>query len=179
VAESFTSYSVDNDKTFRAAMKRATEVTQDLRIPFGLILADFYRSEQAIFKLQSPGQYPDFKNGGPNSPYAKRKQKAVGFKYPLLFRKGALANSLLGPNNPGSISSIQNLSMYFGTTIPYAIYHQSDKARKKIPLRKFLFIGPEAPRFATSEQMGRLERWNNIMNDFVLKKLKQESFANG
>jgi len=174
VAEVFTSYSVDNDNSFKAALKRAAQVTQDLRIPFGLILADFYRSQQAIFKLQSPGLYPDFKNGGPNSKYALRKQRDVGFKYPLLVRKGALAASLLGPKNPGSISNIDRLSMYFGTDIPYAIYHQSDKPRHKIPQRKVLFIGPEAPRFANSEQQGRLQRWNNILNDFVLKKLKQE-----
>lgn len=175
MAESFTSYSVDNDRSFRNAMKRASETVQDLRIPFGLILADFYKSQQAIFKLKSPGQYPDFKNGGSMSKYAQEKEKAVGFKYPLLVRSGALAASLLGPNNKGSISQITPLTLTFGTAIDYGIYHQSDKPRTKIPLRKFLFIGPEAKRFATSEQMGRLERWNNILNDFILKKLKAGS----
>lgn len=174
MAESFTSYQVDNDRSFRDALKRAAAVSQDLRVPFGLILQDFYKSQQAIFKLQGPGQYPDFKNGGPNSKYAIKKQAEVGFKYPLLVKSGSLAASLLGPNNRGSISKITSLSLTVGTSIPYAIYHQSDKPRSKIPLRKFLFIGPEASKYATSEQMGRLQRWNNIMNDYVLRKLKQE-----
>jgi len=173
MAEAFTSYSVDNDRKFRNAIKKASEVSDDLRVPFGLILRDFYKSQQAIFKLKGPGQYPDFKKGGSESRYAKAKFREVGFKYPLLVRSGALAASLLGPNNPGSISQITKLSLTIGTSIEYGIYHQSDKARSKIPLRKFLFIGPEAKRFATSEQVGRLERWQGYMTDFISKKIKE------
>lgn len=171
----FTSYIIENDRRFKDALERARAACDDLRIPFSLILNDFYRSEQAIFKLQGPGQYPDFKNGGPESRYAKLKMKQVGFKYPLLFKTGKLAASLLGPKNEGSIATVRPLEMFFGTAVPYAIYHQSDEPRAKIPLRKFLFIGPEAPQFANSDQTGRPERWLNIMNDFVLKKVKKEA----
>ena len=166
MAESFTSYSIDSDKRFRNALAKASESVQDFRIPFGQILRDFYRSEQAIFKLKSPGLYPDYV-GGKDSKYAARKEKVRGFRYPLLVASGRLAASLLGPNNPGSISAIGKLSMYFGTSVEYGIYHQSDSPRSKIPLRKFLFIGPEAPRFATSLQMGRLERWLGYIQDHV------------
>lgn len=176
MAEAFTSYVLANDVAFKNALKRASDATQDLRIPFGLILADFYKSEASIFRLKGPGKYPDFKNGGPDSPYAQWKQKRFGFKYPLLFRTGLLANSVLGPNNKGSVSKITKLSLTFGTSIAYGIYHQSDKPRTKIPLRKFLFIGPEAPQ-ADREQQGRLTRWNNILNDYVYKVMKREGFA--
>lgn len=169
----FTSYSIANDQRFRDAIKRARDVVSDLRLPFSLILADFYKSEQAIFKLKSPGQYPDFKNGGPESRYAKLKEKDVGFKYPLLVRSGKLAASLLSATAPGSIAVIGPISLIFGTQVSYGIYHQSDAPRKKIPLRKFLFIGPEAPSFATDEMKGRAERWLNILNDYTLKKMKQ------
>lgn len=167
----FTSYSVDNDNKFRDALKRASAVSQDFRVPFGLILKDFYKSEQAIFKLKGPGLYEPFR--GPKNPktghtrYQDDKIKKVGFDYPLLVRSGALAASLLGPSNPGSISNVTPLSLTFGTSIPYGIYHQSDDPRSKIPLRKFLFIGPEAPSFATSEQMGRAERWVGYIQDFI------------
>lgn len=168
----FTSYSVDADNRFKNALLRASSAIDDLRIPFGLILSDFYKSEQAIFKLKSPGQYPDFKSGGADSRYAKLKEKAVGFKYPLLVRTGALAASLLSRNAPGSISQIEAQSLTVGTSIEYGIYHQSDEPRSKIPLRKFLFIGPEAPQFATSEMQGRPERWMNILNDFTLRAMR-------
>ncbi len=189
--QGFTSYTVDNDKKFRDAVKAAGDMSQDLRVPFGLILRDFYKSEQSIFKLQGPGQYPPFKNsvrashskGGKDengkrfkkgseytaamSPYQKWKKKHFGFDYPLLVRTGRLASSLLGPNNPGSISLVTKLTLAFGTSVPYGIYHQSDDPRKVIPLRKFLFIGPEAPQFATSEQQGRLQRWLGYIQDHV------------
>src|SRR5512135_819982 len=106
MGDSFTSYSVDNDRKFRNAIKKASEVSDDLRIPFGLILRDFYKSEAAIFKLKGPGKYPPFK--GPINPktgytrYQEAKIKKAGFDYPLLVRTGALAASLLGPTNPGS-----------------------------------------------------------------------------
>lgn len=193
MAESFTSYKVDNDRRFRDAIARAAEGVKSLKVPFGLILQNFYKSEQAIWQLKGPGLYPPFKhsatisthNGkrvrtaeGGESPYQKRKLKKYGHDYPLLVATGALAASLSGPNNPGSIADIQPLSLTIGTSIHYGIYHQSDRARSKIPLRKFLFIGPEAPQFAKDELAGRAERWLNILNDFALKTVKRE-LANG
>lgn len=166
------SYSVANDAAFKAALARARASVSDLRIPFALIARDFYRSQQAIFKLQGAGQYPDFKNGGRNSRYAKVKVKSVGFDYPLLVRSGRLARSFGGPGAPSNVTQIEKLSLTMGTTVEYGAYHQSDAPRSKIPLRKFLFIGPEASRFATSDQMGRLGRWNDYLNDHVLKSLK-------
>lgn len=176
MSETFTSYTVDNDNKFRNAIERVSEISTDLRLPFGLILSDFYKSEQSIFKLKSAGKYPPFK--GPKNPetgftrYQAAKIKAVGFDYPLLVRTGTLANSLLGPNNEGSVSKITNLSLTFGTSIRYGIYHQlSDESR--LPLRKFLFIGPEAPTFATSEQMGRLQRWLGYIEDHIARETKR------
>ncbi len=175
--ESFTSYSVDNDNRFRNSIAQASALCADLRVPFGLISADFYKSQQAIFKLKSAGKYPPFqgainrKTG--HTQYQDAKIKKVGFDYPLLVRTGLLSNSVLGPSNQGSVHSITPLSLTIGTSIPYGIYHQSDKPRNKIPLRKFLFIGPEAPRFASSEQQGRAERWLGIMGSFIDKELKK------
>lgn len=177
MSETFTSYTVDNDKKFRAALKRASEVSSDLRLPFGLILADFYKSQQSIWKLKSPGKYPPFK--GKKNPktgltrYQAAKIKAVGFDYPLLVRTGALAASLSGPNNRGSVAKATPLTLTIGTLISYGIYHQSDEKRNKIPLRKFLFIGPEAPSFASSEQTGRLQRWLGIIEDHIARSIKK------
>lgn len=177
------SYITVNDKKFQEALKGALEVVTDLRIPFNLIAKDFYRSEKAIFQLTGPGQYPAFKRssgayrGGKyqvdsESPYQKAKKKAVGFDYPLLFRSGKLAASLLGPGNSGNVTQITPLGMVIGTTVPYGIYHQSDEPRRVIPLRKFIFIGPEAPRFANSDQAGRLQRWLGYIDDYVARKTK-------
>lgn len=172
-----TSYTVENDRLFASTLTRASKVVEDFRVPFGLISRDFYKSEQAIFQLKGPGQYPGFK--GPKeengkTQYQNTKLKKYGFDYPLLVATGALAASITQPNARYSINSITSLSLAIGTSIPYGIYHQSDAPRSKVPLRKFVFIGPEAPRFATSEQQGRLERWLNYVNDYVLQTLKKE-----
>lgn len=170
------SYSIQNDDAFRRGLARASAEISDLRIPFGLILKDFYKSQNAIFKLKSAGKYPDFqgeKDEGGKTAYQRAKIKAVGFDYPLLKRTGALEKSTTSPSAKGSVANIAPLSLIFGTSISYGIYHQSDAPRSKIPLRKFIFIGPEASRFATSEQQGRLERWLNILNDYTLKVLKR------
>lgn len=181
-AESFTSYTVDNDKKFRNALKKAAEMSEDLRVPLGLILRDFYKSQQAIFKLQGPGKYPPFQGAiNPQTgmtPYQARKKQKYGFDYPLLVRTGRLSSSVLGPSNPGSISKITKLSLTMGTSVEYGIYHQSDKPRSKIPLRKFLFIGPEAPRFATNEQKGRLQRWQGYLQDHIAKQARK-ALGNG
>lgn len=169
MADSFTSYNVDNDKRFRKAIQELSEEVQDLRIPFGLILKDFYKSEQSIFQLKSEGRYPVFKGKKLKSgktAYQEYKIKKYGFDYPLLVARGKLAASLLGPNNQGSIADIKPLSLIFGTSIKYGVYHQSDAPRSKIPLRKFLFIGPESG-FANDEQKGRLERWIGYMYDYL------------
>lgn len=173
----FTSYSVDNDRKFRNALDQARKVTDDLRIPFILIAADFYRSQTAIWKLSSPGAYPDL------SPrYKKVKQRKVGFLYPILKLNGYLEIAASVQNGPGNITIITEKDLTLGVdekAVPYANFHQSDAPRSKIPLRKFLFIGPEAINFANSEQQGRLERWMGILNGFMAQKLTDSGAGKG
>lgn len=165
----FTSYKVDNDRRFREALRAAGEQVSDLTIPLTLIARDFYKSEKAIFSLQGPGQYPDL-----STAYKASKLKAVNFVYPILKRSGRLASSVTDPSSSDAINQIINKNtLVIGTKVSYGVFHQSDAPRKKIPLRKFLFIGPEAPKFATSDQMGRLQRWTQILADYVDEVNKQ------
>lgn len=167
----FISYSELNDKAFNAQIDRAFEVTDDLTEPFKLIAADFYKSEKAIFNLSGPGAYPDFKvDASGQSPYRSRKKKKYGFDYPLLKATGALERSVTSGNDGNSILIIDKQVLAIGTSLPYGIYHQSDETRQKMPLRKFLFIGPES-QFNVGDTAGRLSRWNNIINTFILRKM--------
>jgi len=189
MAEGFTSYKIGNDAKFKDAMNRVRLVTDDLRIPLTLISKDFYKSEKAIFLLGSAGQYPDFGGFNPGAKmmykgqettrreaYKARKQAKYGFVYPLLKASGRLEGSVTNPMHQDAVNQIVNKrTLIIGTTVPYGVYHQSDRARAKIPLRKFLFIGPES-RFANSDQQGRVGRWMNILNSFVLQKLKSKGY---
>lgn len=167
----FTSYSVDNDRAFRNALEKAREQSADLRIPFTLIASDFYRSQRAIFSLGGPGKYPDL-----SAAYKKRKQAKYGKIYPILVANGYLATAASTQGGPGNITTIKAQELDMGVderAVPYAIYHQSDKPRKSLPLRKFLFIGPEAPQFTDGETKGRLERWLNILDGYLTQTLSQ------
>lgn len=170
----FVSYSVDNDERFQKALKEAQDEINDLRLPFTLIAADFYRSQAAIFGLNGPGQYDDL-----SEDYKRSKRNLVGFIYPILKRSGALEVAASVQNGPGNITNITPTVLEMGVdgnAIPYALFHQSDAPRKKIPLRKFLFIGPES-KFASNDQKGRLERWMNILSENVAAIAKQKGFG--
>lgn len=189
MAAGFVSYSIVNDKAFLAQIERAKAVTDDLRIPFQQIVKDFHRSERAIFKLKGPGQYPDFKGpkvketwktpgrpemrtrSGELTSYQNFKKRKVGFIYPLLKFTGRLEDSVTGENSD-SIVVVGKQVLAIGTQVKHGIYHQSDDSRSKIPLRKFLFVGPESLKYASDKDLtGRLERWNNILNTFILRKM--------
>ena len=187
----FVSYSVVADKAFEAQLRRAAQTCDDLRIPFQQIVKDFHRSERAIFKLKGPGQYPDFSGKkvkdtwkSPGMPsmrtrkgeltaYQNFKEKRTGQSkgYPLLKFTGRLEDSVTGETSD-SIVIIDKQVLAIGTSVPYAVFHQSDAPRNKIPLRKFLFVGPESVKYASDKDLtGRVERWNNILNTFILRKM--------
>lgn len=154
--------SLENEQKFIDAIKRAKAVTEDLRIPLTLIAKQWFKGNKAIFTLSSKGQYEDL-----SETYKKQKQKAVGFIYPILKRKGALMNSITNPSDPFAVNQIANKdTLYLGTKIDYGRYNQ--------PRRPFVFIGPEQPYFSNQEIKDRPQIWLNILNDFVLQKLKQE-----
>lgn len=164
----FTSYEIKNDVLFKKALERAASVTADLTLPLTQIGQDFYKSEKAIFKLKGPGQYPDLAPSTKNFKFRK-----FGFRYPILKATGRLEKSVTTRSSPDSIFQIiKKQTLIIGTSVPYGIFHQSDDPRTTLPLRKFLFIGPEAKKFARGPTAGRPGRWLNILNQHVLKKLE-------
>lgn len=161
------SYEIENDIEFKRALDDALSQVQDLRFAFGEIARDFFKSNQAVFNLKGSGLYPPL-----NKKYEERKARIYGAGRPILVASGRLKNSLTGTPNVDSILKIGRQALIMGTRVPYGVFHQSDSPRSKIPLRKFLFIGPEAPSSAPSRITGRLERWLRIIDDEVARKLK-------
>lgn len=172
MAETFTSYIVENDEDFQRAIDRLALATNDFRIPFGLIAKEFYRSNKKIFTLKSAGKYEDL------SPrYADAKLRDVGFKYPILLRTGRLASSLVNPSDGEAIRNVSKTGLELGTSVPYTKFHQSDEPRTKIPLRKVVFIdgGPfESSKGAKTS--GRRESWLNIINQYILDNVEKVDF---
>lgn len=173
-----TSYIVENDEAFQAAIDRLAKASNDFRIPFGLISKDYYRSNKKIFSLSGPGLYPDLGPDGPaKSDYKTAKQRAVGFIYPIMTRTGRLAASMLNPSDPETIRVITKQNLLLGSSVPYLKYHQSDAPRSKIPLRKVVFIdgGPlESSRGASTS--ARREAWINIIDKYIDENIEKVDF---
>lgn len=164
----FTSYMVDNDRLFEKLINNVKRISDDLRVPFGLIAQDFHTSEAALFNLKGPGQFPDLREKT-----KQRKIAAFGSAFPILVAKGRLRDSLTS-NNSDSIVTVGRASLTIGTKVPYGRFHQD--GTKNLPVRKFLFIGPESI-FATSAQKGRLQRWFNILVTHMIQESKRKGIS--
>jgi phage gpG-like protein len=191
----FIKFNNSNQKIFFSALEKAVKQVDDLRFPLGEISRDFYKSQKAIFKLKSPGGYADLsekpvsgwwekdeklrealQTGG----YKAWKKLKYGNAYPILRATGTLEKSITTPNSKGSINIIGRKNLIIGTSIKYGIYHDSDDSRKKIPQRKFVFIGPESREFGSKQEFGgRLVRWSNIIESYVEQVLKSQKLRTG
>jgi phage gpG-like protein len=183
----FISYTVENDEAFQKALEKAFKETGDLTLPLRAIARDFYKSQRAIFQLKSSGKYPDYTGpkvkdtwktpgrpemrtrDGSLTAYQNYKKKRFGFIYPMLKASGALEASTTSESGPDSIFEITPNSLTIGTGLPYAAFHQFGTS--KMPMRKFLFIGPEAPENVSATR-GRLDRWLKIIEDHVSEKMR-------
>lgn len=150
----FLSYDRRSDREVNSLLKKMRKATTDLT-PFLVSVAEELRqSRKAIFKLESRGAYPEL-----NKRYKKRKQKEVGFAYPILKRTGRLEKSVTEEGGE-NIAEIKNKRvLIFGTEVPYSSYHQKGKG---VPLRKFLFIGADETRSGLRRGLQRMMKSGNI-----------------
>ena len=173
------SYEVKNDEAFRKALLKLGKKASDLSLPLTLITKDFYKSQQAIWKLKSPGGYPDLSQATLDQRH--RDGQPI---YPILFKTGRLRDSMIDATHADTINTIVNKrELFLGTTVPYAIHHQFGAPKANLPMRKFLFIGPEAPRavrnIVDGGGKGRLERWLGIINGHIKALVDRENAKSG
>lgn len=153
---------VDPQEKLAKALRYAGARVGNLTIPLKLIAQQWFKSNRAIFSIQGPGKYVDL-----TDLYKKRKQKEAGFIYPILKKSGRLAQSITVPNEPESINYIINRkSLVLGSRTPYAIYHQSEAPRTKLPRRPMVLFGNE--QVAPDALERRVADWEKMILDFVL-----------
>jgi len=68
---------------------------------------------------------------------------------PILQRTKRLYNSIVKKSHGENISIVRGGTGYFGTSVPYGIYHQSYKPRKKLPRRQFVGVSEKMNRQIT------------------------------
>ena len=192
MADPLISFIPENDEAFRAALKKLGQSVGNFRIPFELIGNHWYKGNRKIFALKSGGLYPPlggFNNiekvtyRGVEMTKNKRaeliKSEQVGFVFPLL--RGAtkrLENSLTKKSASGAVFFAGRQSLIMGTSVSYAIYHQSDKSRSKLPQRKVIFIdGGPAEISKDAIISGRIEAWKKIIEDYVAQVITGDASA--
>lgn len=175
-------FEVDPGGKFKNAIQKAKDQVSDLSPAFMLIKNSWYQSNKAIFSLGSPGKYPPLGGLNPDA-RAKgssftnrqraeaRKRQVYGFDYPLLMATGRLMASMISSGGE-SIAQYNATSMFLGTSVPYAFYHQAPGDRKKLPYRPFIFIGAEQT--APDELNMRQATWIAIVSNYVAQVLTKQ-----
>ena len=164
-------YEVDPDQSFRRAIKKSLRLLSDLTVPYTLMTKSWYKSNRSIFDMgrQGPGKYADL------SPrYKPAKQRAVGFVYPILVRKGKLARSMTVPDDPGSVATIINKKILIlgtkvsskGFSYPQALHFGTSK----MPARPFVLLGGE--QVSPQNINRRRVAWIKLLGDYALQVSK-------
>lgn len=145
-----------NRREWEKVLQHATDNALDLRVPLTNIARTLFRwTALEIFGLsKSGGKYQDL------SPrYKTAKMKKWKFLYPILRASGKLEKSITGEGDENTIFRFpDNTTLEWGTSVPYGIYHQSEKPRTKMPRRPFLIITNP-----------RLKEWKTIMEKHLSK----------
>ena len=158
-------YAFDQDSEFRKTLEDVYNRTGDLTIPLTLIAKSWYKGNRSIFVLKGPGRYIDL-----TEKYKRRKKSKWGFVYPILKASGRLAESITDPSSADAIHYIVNKNtLVLGTSVPYAIYHQSQEPRTRMPYRPFLFVGVE--QIAPNDiKNNRLKTWFQILDSYLTQR---------
>jgi phage gpG-like protein len=165
-------FALENEAEFKRQLERLAELTSDFRIPLNLIANDFYQSQKKIFTLKGPGKYQDLKE---RTIKEKERLLGKGNAYPILFRTGRLAKSTLDRNSGEAEFYLGKTELIMGTSVPYAIFHNSDELpRNKIPQRKVVFIDGGPLDTAKDGKYGRRDRWATIIFSHIQQLINKE-----
>jgi phage gpG-like protein len=113
----------------------------------------FRKEWKENFKREGSETYQaGFKKWRPLKKTTKYSKGRLGFgSKSILERTGKLGRSIFKKGSQGNIDRHRGGSAVFGTSIPYAIYHQSRNPRTKLPRRRM--IGVSRPQL---RKMGRM-----------------------
>lgn len=176
-------YDFDPEGRLAKAITKSANEIQNLTIPLTEIGKSWRKGNVSQFDpaRKSRGKYAEL------SPrYKSLKEKYIGSAYPILRgflkekglparRSGKLADSMINPSHPDSVSKIINQSgILLGTKVkskkgflyPLAL----EKGNKNMPARPVVLLGSE--QVATMDQNKRIDNYIELLADFVIQKSK-------
>ena len=148
-------FEVAGEKQIARRFTRLDDAVEDMTPAFKEITKSFYAGEKRQFETEG-----GWGSGGwlPLSPaYEAWKDPTLS----IMELSGDLKASLTGmvpPNTAGNIEIIESNQLILGTDIDYAIYHQSNAPRTKLPQRKVIEL-PESER----------KKWTSIIHEHIWK----------
>jgi phage gpG-like protein len=113
-------------------ISRFADGVADYRPVWGVIEDDFYALEKDQFKSEGAEGGEAWQELSPE--YAKWKEAHFPGK-PILERAGVLETSLTSASGAGTVRIEERKTLTLGSSIPYAIYHQSIAPRVRLPRR--------------------------------------------
>jgi phage gpG-like protein len=112
-------------------------------------IADDFR-EMVAGQFASEGQ-------AEGTPWAPRKAVGAIHESPLLVRSGALRRSLTTRDAAGHVEQLEEQSLAIGTSLPYALFHQT--GTRRMPARPIIVLSG-----------ARSERWVEIVRGGIEEK---------
>lgn len=127
----------ENIRLLHVKFNRLLEQVQDWSNVFDLLDEEYRHEVEKQFDTE--GMHGGHKWVGLSRLTIKDRKRKGYPPGPILVRSGYLRDSLLGRTSE-SINVVTPREWIYGTNVPYAIYHQSDKPRTVLPRRAFLVI---------------------------------------
>lgn len=135
-------FEVSGEEQVRRRLSRIVSAGQDLSPAFRKIRDRFYEGEEQQFGTEGSwgsGGWPPL-----STRYAAGKARQHPGK-PIMEITGKLKRSLTQSGAEGNIENISRDTLSLGTSIAYAIYHQSTEPRTTLPRRPLIEL-PESER---------------------------------
>jgi len=116
---------------------RFADGVTDYRPIWGVIEDDFYAEEKEQFRTEGEA------GGGRWQPLSEACAGWKAVHYPntrILERTGALEQSLTRASDSNAVKIERRKELILGTSVPYAIYHQSIEPRTRLPRRPVIQV---------------------------------------
>ncbi len=127
------------------AISRFADAVEDYRPIWPVIADDFYALETAQFA--SEGDEGGIAWPALSPAYQEAKERRYPGK-PILQRTGELEKSLTSATDANAVHIAERKALTLGTRVPYAIYHQSTRPRRRLPRRPEIVLTEDFKRDA-------------------------------
>jgi phage gpG-like protein len=122
-------FEVDGVPLVSKVLGVAAKSVRNLEPVWNDIYDDFRARESRVFAAQ--GNVQGYDAWTPLNPTYKEWKQEHGFDTRILIKTGAMMNSLTRKGASGSVFRPGPMRVEMGTSVPYAVYHQSDRPRKQ------------------------------------------------